>query len=194
MTLSDSLTVINALLTTAYVVLTFKILRANQASVEALQRQFEAARRPVVTVRASLPPSTHMVILAIQNTGSSAALNLRLSVDQDFYLMGNRAANLRSVPAFSQAITSLPPGGELLFPLCTAYQLDAAAPETGTLLFAVKAEYAFGSLSPVSEETTIDLRAYIASRVPTDSMVSAIEDIRDHLKEIRDDLRKMLQA
>lgn len=84
---TDWLTLALVIITAFYAWATFKILQANQGVVQAMEAQTEAQLRPYVVARVTAQPGTTLLLLQIENTGKSPALDLRLHMDKEFFLM-----------------------------------------------------------------------------------------------------------
>jgi hypothetical protein len=167
----------STLLTLAVVVATFKILRANQETVSVMKEQIRAVSRPYVQVRPWVRVGTSMLMLTIENTGASAAHNLKLTMDKDFHSNGdaNPSRNLRQYTAFVHPIESLPPKAELTFhlgPGHVVFQNGDLCPQR----FTVHAEYDFENQS-VSERTIVDLQPFQYSAQPTDPIAEQLEKL-----------------
>ena len=108
----DILTALLVVITGFYAWVTFRILRANEAVVQAMRDQLEAQSRPYVYPSLFVVPGTNIFGLRVKNTGKTAANNLRLSIDKDFFLLAKKedAQNLRKMNAFSKPIASSPLG------------------------------------------------------------------------------------
>jgi hypothetical protein len=103
MTVIDYLTGILVFITAIYSYLTYKMAKASEASVQAMREQSEAMLRPYVTISPYVRPHTTVLYLRIENAGRSAAENLRLSMDKDFFQFGEVTQpdhNLRTKAAF----------------------------------------------------------------------------------------------
>ena len=175
-----------AVITTIYAFFTFKILGANKAIVEEMRKQQEATMRPYVSISAYLRTGTPFFYLRVKNVGKTAATELSLSLDKDFYQLGEKSEvrNLAKLAAFTNSIHSLPPDGEMLFLLANGPSLYAEQSKDVTpLVFAVTAKYSIVS-KMVLEKTTIDLRPYIGTDIPRD-------DIAEELKELRKSVDKL---
>jgi hypothetical protein len=177
----DFLTAALVLITAVYCFITYKILRANEAAVAAMREQSEALVRPYIAVAPYVPPKGWIFFLRIQNVGKTAARNLRLEIDRDFFRFGqvNENDNLRNFNAFKFPAASFPPGSDLLFHLATGPDLfgenadDAVTPAT----FNVTASYeALGRI--VTETTYVDLRPYAESSPPPDSLIDKLDEIK----------------
>ena len=167
----ELLTLCLVVVTGAYAIVTYRILRANQATVAAVREQVEAAVRPYITVGVGFPTGSPVFTLRVRNNGQTTARDLRLTMDRSFIQFGskNSPRDVSTFGAFQEAIPSFPPGTELSYPLTIAYaffgpQVDY---EMTPRIFKVTATYAFGS-SVVTEETTIDLNSFSMTSIPPD--------------------------
>jgi hypothetical protein len=84
-----------------------------------MQEQTEAINRPYIAVSTFLVPRSVMIYLKIENIGKTAAHDLHLTLDRDFYQLGRSGTedNLATFSAFTQPIKTFPPGAQLVFPL-----------------------------------------------------------------------------
>lgn len=188
-TTTDWLTLVLVLITAFYAWATFRILRANEAVVSAMEAQTEAQLRPYVVVSVAPRIGTTLLLLEIQNTGKSPAVALRLEMDKDFYFNGEHRENenLAKLPAFTQPIESLAPGARLQFILGVGHTIFAPTTDESVCpkIFSVSARYRFGSHS-YEERNIIDLRPMLRS--------SAMQDpIGDEIKKTRESLEKLLR-
>lgn len=185
----EILTGILVLVTALYAYLTLRIAKASEASVRAVEAQSWATLRAYVTVQAFIQPHTLFVCLRIRNTGRTAAANLRLSMDRDFFQWGERSIperNLRTRSAFSVPIASFPPDGELLFSLAQGWVIfgDKADENVTPHQFKITAEYsALGEV--VSESTSVDLRPFLNSEGERDGVVDELEKLRKEIEKLR---------
>lgn len=182
MAVIDYLTALLVFVTAIYSYLTYKMAKASEASVQAMREQSEAMLRPYVTVSPYVRLHTTMLYLRIENTGKTAAENLRLSMDKDFFQFGeaNQAShNLRTKTAFVEPIQSLPPGGKLIFALAQGFILFAPDADQNSVpqQFTVTATYGFGGKEFI-ETNRIDLRPYIGSEGERDPIVEELEKMR----------------
>jgi len=178
----EYLTGILVFVTAIYAYLTFRMVKASEASVEAVREQSEAMLRPYFTIGPFVRPHTPFLYLRIKNSGQTAARNLRLSMDRDFYQFGKSNQphrNLRIATAFSTPIDSFPPGAELLFGLGQGWVLFGkdANEEVTPVQFTITATYEFGE-KQTTEEKHIDLRPYIGTEGERDPLVEELERIR----------------
>jgi hypothetical protein len=181
-TVIDWLTAILVVVTTVYAYLTYKIAKASEASVQAIRDQSEATLRPYISVSTFIRPHTPMLYLRIENLGRTAAENLQLAVDRDFFQFGETQKperNLRTMSAFTVPIDSLAPGTQLNFALGQGWVIFAenASSETMPTRFNITASYGFRG-QKVQEVNRIDLRPYIGSESNTDPVVEELEKIR----------------
>jgi hypothetical protein len=178
----DYLTAILVFVTAIYSYLTHKMAKASEASVQAVREQSEAMLRPYISVSPYVRPHTTVLYLRIENTGRTAAENLRLSMDKDFFQFGVAKEpdhNLRTKPAFVDAIQSLPPGGKLVFALAQGFVIFAPGADAGIVpqQFSVSAAYGFAG-KQVHETHRVDLRPYIGSEGELDPVVEELEKLR----------------
>jgi len=193
MTTTDWLTLALVLITAFYAYATLKILRANEAMVSAMRDQQNAAMRPYIEVSTTVRMGTQLLYLSIRNVGKTAALGLKLSLDRNFYRLGDKREeqNIAKSVAFSQKIDSLPPGGQLLFLLGTGPSLYSSAnsEEISPLVFCVTAEYGSGP-DRYSEVSTVDLRPFINTDVPHDPIVEELERLRKEVTKVANAIAK----
>lgn len=100
------LVLLNGLLvvvTAFYAWATFRILKANEGVLSMMEQQTERLTRPYVQPVLYMVPGTNIFALRIENCGRTAATNLRLSLDRDFFVFADSRPerNLRSFNAFS---------------------------------------------------------------------------------------------
>jgi hypothetical protein len=187
MTTGDYLTGILVFITAIYAYLTNRMARAAESSVLAVMEQSEAMLRPYVTISPWVRPHASFFYLRIANTGRTAAENLHLSIDRDFFQWGETTTpdgNLRNKTAFSQPIDSLAPGTDLLFALAQSWIVlgKDAKNEITPPQFSVTATYQYLG-KKVTEVTRIDLRPYIGSEGEHDPVVEELEKIRKVLEK-----------
>lgn len=186
---TDWLTFALVLITGFYAWATFKILRANEAVVAAMQGQTEAQLRPYVVVSAAPRIGTTLMLLEIQNTGHSPATALSLSLDRDFFPHAEHreAENIAKLPAFTQPIESLASGARLQFVLGVGGTIFAPGVDESICpkVFCVRAKYSFSGRA-YDENHVIDMRPMLHS--------SAIQDpFADELKKLRESLEGYLK-
>lgn len=195
MTNTDWLTLALVVITAFYAWATLKILRANEAMVSTMRDQQNAAMRPYILVSTSVRTGTQLLYLSIKNVGKTAALGLKLSLDKNFYQLGEKREerNIANSAAFSRVIDSLPPDGQLLFLLGNAPMLYGSSntEELSPLLFQVTANYKSGSES-ISETSTVDLRPYINTDIPHDPIVEELGKLREEFVRLSRSLEKNL--
>ncbi|RYG88541.1 MAG: hypothetical protein EON58_19900 [Alphaproteobacteria bacterium] len=175
-----------ALTSVAVVWATFRVTKATEASVEVLKAQHRAATRPYVEISVYPRTGTTMLMLAVKNTGSSAAENVRLIVDRDFFYNAEEGpnTNIRTFPAFKDVIASLGPRAELKFNL----GIGARVLNNPTLCpkkFAIAANYSFAG-EHVSETTPIDLAPFVRTVAHEEPIVEQMRRIADNSGKIFD--------
>lgn len=183
----EILTGILTLVTAIYAYLTLRMAKASEASVEAMRVQSEAMVRPYITVFPYVRPHTTILYIKVINMGKTAALNLRLSIDHDFFQWGEANSpenNLRSFSAFSKSIDSFAPGMELLFALAQGNVVLCKDDQASICpkQFNITATYDFFEKS-ITEITPIDLRPYVNSEGARDPLVEELERIRRILEK-----------
>ena len=178
---TDWLTLALVVITGIYAWATFRILRANEAVVHAMNMQTEAQTRPYVVIAPTVRNGTTLVCLEIQNTGKAPALNLRLKLDRDFYPHAELrpSENLVNLPAFSQTIESLAPGSRLIFILGVGGTIFAQGVDEGLCpkVFRVDANYGYAG-KQYTEQTTVDVRPMLHSTVAIDPIATELEKLR----------------
>lgn len=187
MTTIDYLTAILVFITAIYAYLTHRMAKAADASVQAVIAQSEAMTRPYVTISPWVRPVASFFYLRIVNTGRTAAENVHLTIDRDFFQWGDTKrpdANLRAKIAFSQPIDSLAPGAEMFFALGQSWVVlgEDAKPEVTPPQFKVTATYEYSGRK-VTEVSLVDLRPYIGSTSGGNPIVEELERIRKVLEK-----------
>lgn len=186
--MTDVLTLCLVVVTGIYTFVTYKILRANKAMATAMQDQQDAALRPYVLVSTYVQASSYFVYLNIENIGKTAALNLKLTIDKNFYLCKERSEdrNLANTQAFIQPIDCFPPNTKLLFALGTGPSLlwDGNDENICPLFFKITASYEYGHRR-TSETSIIDLRIYKSTVFPRDPIVDELQKLRESLDKVK---------
>jgi hypothetical protein len=180
----EYLTAILIFVTTIYVYLTHKMAKATESSVQAINEQTEAMYRPYVVVEPFVRVNTPFLCLRIKNIGKTAAQNLTLNFDRDFYQFAEKDKNFKDFDAFNKKIDSLPPNSELLFVLAQGWLVlaDDSDQKLTPAQFEISAEYQYQGKS-VSENHKIDLRPYAASEGAKDLVAEELEKIRKVLEK-----------
>lgn len=194
MSSTDWLTLVLVVVTAFYAWATYRILRANEAVVKAMQDQTEAQLRPFIVIAPSVRTGTTLVHQEVQNTGRSPALNLRLTLDRDFFPHGERRENqsLASLSAFKQRIDSFAPGARLIFNLGVGGTIFSPTMDENLCpkVFRIKAEYTFAGNS-YSEDNAVDLRPMLHSSVVADPIATELERLRQSMERMH---QQQLQA
>lgn len=183
--MGEILTALLVVITAFYAYVTHRILKANQAAVGAMREQSEALTRPYVVVSPYLPPKGWIFYLRIRNAGKTAATDLRLTLDRDFFRfgeVGKSGSNLAEYNAFNHPITTFPPGADLLFYLAQSHVIFGEETDEGVTpkLFTVMATYSYAGRT-VREETQVDLRPFLESASQPDPLVEELEDFKKEL-------------
>ena len=190
LTNTEWLTILLLLVTTFYAWATFKILKANEAIVNAMQEQTNAQVRPYIVISAAPRIGDSVINLEIKNTGRSPALNLKLNIDKSFYFNGSQseADDISKLPAFTSTIDSLAPDTQLTFMLGLGSTIFSAQESSDKcpLRFEIKAEYSFNGKS-YSEVSIIDLSPLLRTIVP-------VEPVSDEIKKLRQSFEKVMKS
>lgn len=153
-----------------------------------MKDQIELQLRPYVQPSLFLHPGTNIFCLRIKNIGHSAASNLRLSLDSDFFQFAEKRPerNLRNLAAFSEPIASFPPDAELEFWLAQGPHLFGGnADDTVTpRMFSVTADYEYAGKA-VKETTTLDFRPYLNSDIPRHHVAHELREIGRVLQDLK---------
>ncbi|HMW20908.1 MAG TPA: hypothetical protein PKD88_07860 [Nitrosomonas sp.] len=193
MTNTDWFTLTLVLITAFYAYATFKILRANEAMVTTMRDQQNAAMRPYIIISANVRMGTQLFYLSIKNVGMTAAIDLSLSMDKNFYQFGEKREerNIANRVAFSQTINSLPPDGQFLFLLGNGPTLygESNSDELSPLLFTVTANYR-SITDSYTETSVVDLRPYINTDAPYDPIVEELRNLRQEVTKLAKLLEK----
>ncbi len=183
-TTTDWLTLALVLITMFYAWATFKILRANEGVVAVMKEQTEAQLRPYVVISVSTRVGTTLLLLEIQNTGKSPALNLNMNIDKDFYYQAekNDNNNIKKLPAFSNPIASLAPGTRLTYILGVGHTIfsDNVDETLCPKIFQVQADYEFAN-KKYSENNIIDMHPLLRSSVMHDPISEELKHLRESL-------------
>jgi len=129
---------------------------------------------------------TIFLYLSIQNHGKSAAKNLKLSLDRDFYQAAEEGEgkNIRMFPTFQRTIPSFAPGEEIFILISQGFNLGKANGE-GKLLtpyeFVIDATYDFAGKT-FHQRHEVDLSAYMQTSQDRNEMLEELEKIRKALE------------
>jgi hypothetical protein len=188
MSTADWFGLLNVLILAFYTYATFRILKANQSVVNAMQEQTEAQLRPYVVAHVTTRIGSTLMLLEVQNIGRSPALNLSLRMDKDFFFNAEKEGqNIAQLPVFTQPIDALASGARLQFVLGVGHTVfsesesDSVCPK----VFAINADYQFGGRQYV-ENNPIDLR-------PMSHSVAIQDPVADEIKMLRECLEKVLK-
>lgn len=186
----ELLTGILVVVTGFYCWLTFKILKSNKKAVKEMRVQNESLIRPYITASTFVTKGAQYY-LKIKNTGNSAAQNLLIKLDKDFFISGleNEKKNIRNAFVFNNIIESFPPGSELFYLLGHGSVLlkndfdEKITPQE----FTVASKYEFYE-NIYSEKTNINLKQYEGTVIFSDSLADNLRDISIQLEEIKNKL------
>lgn len=182
----EYITGILAFITAIYAYLTHRMAKAAEASVDAMHAQNDALTRPYITIAPFVRPHTPFLYLRIENTGRTAADNVRFTLDRDFFQFGetkNPKKNLRNMSAFQKPIDSMAPGFRLNFALGQGWVIfgEDADPSVTPDRFTITANYEYSGKS-VEESHLVDLQPYIGTEGDHDAVVEELEKIRKALE------------
>jgi len=186
MSTTDWLTLALVAITAFYAWATFEILRANKGVVQAMTDQTEAQLRPYVIAHVTVQLGTALLLLQIENTGKSPALDVHLKMDKDFFFNGEKGRdNISKLSVFTQPIESLSPGARIPFVLGMGHTIFAAEIDDTVCpkVFTITAEYSFGG-KRYSERNTIDLRPLLHSTADHDPVGNEVKKLRESLEKL----------
>ena len=185
MSFTDQLTAALVVITGIYAALTYGIMRANRQTVAAMNAQTEALSRPYLSISPFTLPQNAIVFLRISNTGRTAAANVRLKLDRPYYRFGkaDESEDIRNLSVFSEPISSIGPGAELIFSLAMAPVLYGPQNDVNRtpLTFGITATYGFFGKA-VAEVTEVDLRPFRGMHMSFDPIVQELSGIKDAIK------------
>ncbi|GMV52571.1 MAG: hypothetical protein D8M52_04405 [Chlorobi bacterium] len=162
---------------------------------DALTAQTAAISRPYISVRIRVQQDT-LLILEIQNTGKSPALNLTMTLDKEFHIMGvtesERIPGIHRAFSFHNTIPAFSNGMKLLFPLATGDKLKGSSPDDPLipLVFTLTATYAYAG-QQYSEVHSIDLRMFNNSFVEQNFELDRLTAISKSLESIAKSTERM---
>lgn len=120
---SNLLTMILVVVTGVYVFLTWKIANANQRMLERVEEQYLEQMRPVVYAYLEFREQV-VVRLIIENIGRTPAIDLKVSIDKDFYPFADtNRRNLKELPIFAKRTSWLPPKAKIALDLSQGFNL-----------------------------------------------------------------------
>ena len=191
---TDWLTLALVAVTGWYAWITKKILAANEAMATATQEQQRAMMRPYVQVAVDVRIGTTLIYLQVENVGRTAAQDLTLSLNKDFYQLGNLGDqnNLKLTSAFSKSISSFAPNAKLRFLLGPGYSIFGGNADHCPREFQITATY-FTGAERVTEISNVDLNPYLHTEAPTDPIVEELAKLREKIGEL-ERIRKALEA
>ncbi|MDT8303472.1 MAG: ABC transporter permease [Sedimentisphaerales bacterium] len=185
---ANVLTFVLIFVTIAYVIVTWRILKANCQAVKVMRDQLEASIRPYIVPSTFLVPGNRMICLRICNTGKAIAEKLQLKLDKDYYPSRENQEeeyNLRNIYAFTEEIKTFSPGAELIFYLGTGNDIFKEDNQRRPRQFTITATYNFLE-KPLSEEVVVDLEAYRNSQLhPQEAIVTSLKKIESAISELK---------
>jgi len=185
LTTIDWLTLALVFITSFYAWATFRILRANEGVVAAMREQTEAQLRPNIVISVAPRTGTTLLCLTVKNTGRSPAINLRMKLDRDFFMNGEKREgnNVAALPAFTSPIESLAPESQLIFLLGVGGTIFGSQndPSICPTVFSIQASYQFGARE-YTEKSTIDIRPMLDSTFEQDPVAEELKRLRESLE------------
>ncbi len=186
-TTTDILTGVLVIITTFYAWATYYILKANKGVVKIMQSQLEQVSRPYIQASMFIRTGTPLLNLRIQNTGKSAAQNLKLDIDRDYFQFGEKKdnKNIRLKSAFQRQISCFPPDSVIEFALGMGHQIfsQTADDDVSPKSFSVTATYSFSG-KRVNEVTEIDLSPYLETDLPRNVVYDGLSEVKEAIKQL----------
>lgn len=192
MTLADQINLVvaitggcSAVISLFVAIVTYQMVKANRETVAVMKAQLDASTRPYIQVTPVVRAMSTLLMLSIRNAGGSSAMNLRLSLDKDFYFNAHASEddNLRTYTTFVHPIQSFSPHAEMTFYLGIGHNIFGDSKRCPQQ-FTVRAEYEYQD-KRVIESTTIDLQPFRKSAKPVDPIVEQLGKMTEHLSGIR---------
>ncbi len=181
------LTFILVVVTAVYVFFTFKILQENQKAIRVMEAQLEASTRPYIVIKTFSVHESQMILLSISNIGKSAAEELKLQIDKDFYRYGKSEEdfNLKELNLFKNTTEHFQPGTELVYYLVDAEELFKKPNNINKtpLQFTITAEYKYLGKNFI-EKTIIDLTQNRDVAMNYDPFIGNLKKIADSVEKI----------
>jgi hypothetical protein len=173
----------------AVVYVSYLVVKANREAVNVMREQLDASTRPYIYVAPDTRPMTTLLLLRVANTGASAAKNLRLKLDRDYYFNAEKSdsKNIRCYAAFTHVIEAFAPRAELVFHLGVGHKILNS--DLCPLRFRVTAEYEHNGHT-VTEITSVDLQPYIEAAQPMDPISERLDKLVQEFKTLNDLRRK----
>ena len=181
---STATNVLLVLVTICYVVINKKVLDQSRAVTGLMREQHHDATRPYVTVDVTTARYS-IFTLRIRNTGKTAARNLQLSIDREFWRFGlkDEHHNVRTSSAFANPIKLFAPDSELLFDLGVSSQIYNQ-PHLTPHEFEITATYSYSDRT-VSESTHIDLWIFRGTTVNPSALVEELHKIGEAIEKLQ---------
>lgn len=166
---------------------------ALHGQTDALLKQVEVLYRPYITVWVEMDNAGTRK-LHVMNTGRSAARNLSLTMDRDFYQLAKQESdgerwNLRRAYLFSNTILSFGPNSHVQFVLAGATQLNDENIDQSLMprQFVITSHYESADVI-YQEGHQIDLDQFRSSFLHKDFTVEALRSIGKTLEGIKEKL------
>lgn len=171
---------VTAIVTAVLAVITAYYAWEARASRRIAREQLDCLVRPIITASLVLRHN-HAVYLRVANDGGSAALSLRLALDQEIPAVSNLPA-LGQMPLFREGSACVPPGAEYFFLLGGAPGLMGDDADF-LVSFGLTTSHEWRG-RPVKEHLIIDVGSYKGSQAAPRTEAEAIEHLTDEFKKI----------
>lgn len=157
-------------------------LRAAGRQISAATEQYYQTIRPFVIARLSTYAGV-VFMLEIENIGNSAAENLKLDIDKDFFEFGD-GRNIKRSSAFTLPIAHFAPREKFSFYLSQGFNMDNKKDGINRTppSFTVSASYSFRN-NRYDEKYLIDTQPY--------NDIAALKKAEDHLQDISNNIAKI---
>lgn len=165
-----------SLLTSAYVLLTWLVVREMKYAREAEARPYIIIDSLVAGVRC---------YLIVKNVGKSAAVNVRFKINKPLVGRGNRVVN--DLHVFAHGIDYFPPRKDFvfdLFPLHELHDKESKCPAE----FSIKVTYEFLRNKKTEEVVHINMREFLFTNPTPNELVKSIETFSGKVSDKLDKL------
>lgn len=163
---------------------------------EAMRMQAEALYRPYVTIRLEIGWDTTMYVV-VENTGQTAAYDLKLTTDQQgSYPGGDKRNHLSNSTLFRDGTATFAPGQRIKYLLTSGKSIKESDPKFEELpsSFQIVASYRYdGRDVPVRETTVIDLLLFVHSIVEREPPELTLQKMQKSLSSIAEHTKRATQ-
>ncbi|MBN9405693.1 MAG: hypothetical protein J0I00_09745 [Burkholderiales bacterium] len=185
---TDWLTLALVIITGGYAWITWRISKANQATVDEMRLQYAAAMSPHIQVTPNLDDSSRCIIIQIENCGKTAANDLELIIKPEIGDADTpELAALRILPAFSRPIQTFAPSSKLRFIVDRRPSLLDGVNGAAGAKFIITANYST-TTDRISKDFLVDTEPFLHSDPNFNPNARALQDLKF---ELRDGLREI---